>query len=38
MLSKFLHEGMITEVEIEGRKRTYCIREKGYKVLREEYT
>lgn len=37
MLSKFLHEGIIREVEVEGRKRTYCICDKGYVMLRAEY-
>lgn len=37
MLSKFEQEGMIVEVRVEGRKRTYQITEKGLHMVREEY-
>ena len=38
MLSKFEHEGMIEEIQVDGRKRTYLITKKGKQMLREEYT
>ena len=37
MLSKFLEEKMIREVNSEGRKRSYIITSKGQQMLDEEY-
>lgn len=37
MLSKFESEGMIQEMSVDGRKRTYEITDKGTAMLREEY-
>ncbi|WP_416325364.1 PadR family transcriptional regulator [[Eubacterium] hominis] len=37
MLSKFESEGMIDEIQVEGRKRTYLISPMGKDRLKEEY-
>lgn len=37
LLGRFQKEGMIEEIEVVGRKRTYVITKKGRKVLQEEY-
>lgn len=36
ILGKFEKEKYIREIEVEGRKRTYCITEKGIYAYREE--
>jgi len=36
LLAKFQDEGFITETEVEGRKRTYRITDKGRAAYREE--
>ena len=36
LLAKFQEEELIVETEISGRKRTYCITEKGLAAFREE--
>lgn len=37
LLSKFVSEGMIQEMQVEGRKRTYHITQKGKDMLKTEY-
>lgn len=37
LLSKFEKENMIIETEVQGRKRSYIITEKGKEILVEEY-
>ena len=37
LLSKFEKEAMIIETEVQGRKRSYIITEKGKEILLEEY-
>lgn len=37
MLSKFESEEMIQEIQVEGRKRTYVITERGKRMLKDEY-
>ena len=37
LLGKFEKEAMIMETEVQGRKRSYVITEKGKEILREEY-
>lgn len=37
LLSKFESEGMIQELQVEGRKRTYHITQKGKDMLKTEY-
>lgn len=37
LLSKFEKEDMIIETEVQGRKRSYIITEKGKEILLEEY-
>lgn len=37
LLGKFEKEGVIRETEVEGRRRSYIITEKGLDILREEY-
>ncbi|MBU3146019.1 PadR family transcriptional regulator [Clostridium sp. CF012] len=37
LLSKFEKEAIIIETEIQGRKRSYIITEKGKEILLEEY-
>lgn len=37
LLSKFESEGMIQEMQVEGRKRTYHITQKGKDMLKTEY-
>ena len=37
LLSKFEKEKMIRETEVDGRKRSYIITEKGKELLQEEY-
>jgi len=37
LLSKFEKEDMIIETEVQGRKRSYIITDKGKKILLEEY-
>ncbi|MDF2675439.1 MAG: PadR family transcriptional regulator [Clostridiales bacterium] len=36
ILGKFEEEQLITETRVEGRKRTYCITEKGIDLYKEE--
>ena len=36
LLAKFQDEGLIAETEVDGRKRTYQITEKGREAFREE--
>ena len=36
ILARFEQEKIIRETEVEGRKRTYCITEKGKKAFEEE--
>ncbi|MPM85612.1 hypothetical protein SDC9_132693 [bioreactor metagenome] len=37
LLGKFEKEGIIRETEVQGRKRSYIITEKGQELLLEEY-
>lgn len=37
LLGKFQKENMIKETEVEGRRRSYIITEKGMESLKEEY-
>ncbi|MBC8061087.1 MAG: helix-turn-helix transcriptional regulator [Clostridiaceae bacterium] len=37
LLGKFEKEDMIRETEVQGRKRSYIITEKGQEILRDEY-
>ena len=37
ILSKFEQENLIKEISVDGRKRYYCITEKGEAMLVEEY-
>lgn len=37
LLGKFEKENMIRETEVEGRRRSYIITEKGLMILKEEY-
>ncbi len=37
LLGKFVKEKMIRETEIQGRKRTYIVTEKGKEILQNEY-
>ena len=37
LLSKFEKENMIRETEVQGRKRSYIITDKGKEILRDEY-
>lgn len=37
LLGKFEKENMIRETEVEGRRRSYIITEKGLEILKEEY-
>ena len=37
LLGKFEKENMIRETEVQGRKRSYIITEKGKKILLDEY-
>ena len=36
MLAKFQDEGLIAEISVDGRRRTYQITEKGREAFREE--
>lgn len=36
ILAKFQDEGLISETQVDGRKRTYCMTKKGRKVYEEE--
>jgi len=37
LLEQFQTAGFIKETKVEGRKRSYCLVEKGEAILREEY-
>lgn len=37
LLEQFLETGMIEETRVEGRRRSYCLTEKGYGALDAEY-
>lgn len=36
LLEQFLHEGMIRETKVEGRRRSYILTDKGAEVLQNE--
>lgn len=37
LLGKFQKEGIINEIQVDGRKRTYILSENGKKLLQDEY-
>ena len=37
LLGKFQKEGIINEIQVDGRKRTYILSENGKKILQVEY-
>lgn len=38
ILAKFEEEGLIDQTAVEGRKRTYCITERGRSLYRQEFS